>query len=144
MFFLPLRGTGLSYGVTLLSPYMTCHVITYSSRSRLSICTVTAAVAPQGSSPSDQTPTSYPYRKSLRWHHSQSYSCTIQLVVVVRCPLPRRMYKQHHWQQGHCCLTCAELRKQRRGQRQLQTGLSCSSTSVTGLTSWCSGSQLSR
>ena len=46
--------------------------------------TARAAVASQGSSPPAQTPTSYPYRRSLPWQHSQSYSVAAQYTLPLR------------------------------------------------------------
>ena len=44
--------------------------------------TARAAVTPQGSSPPGHTRTSYPYCKSLSWHHTQSYSsCIMQSAI---------------------------------------------------------------
>ena len=152
---------------------MACRVncsTTSSSRSRL-YPHDESAVAPQGSSPLGHTPTTYPYRRSLSCHHSQSYSAAAQyslpsrqLAGLGRRPSPtfswyrsclpasargrlprhRHLYQRHQWQQGQCCLTRAELRKRRRGQCQPETGQSYGSALVAVLTRWCCGGQLSR
>ena len=46
--------------------------------------TARAAVASQGSSPPAETPTSFPYRRSLPWQHSQSYSVAAQYTLPLR------------------------------------------------------------